>query len=345
MTTRRGSAVDEPTLRIRGPGDLVRLVPFLLGFHPAESLAILGLARGRVVVTVRIDLADVVADRSPGVLAGTVSAMADGGAEDLVGVVFDDRAVARGARPPAPLPWHGLRDALRAEAERFGATVSDLLLVSNRRWWSLCCPDEVCCPPDGRALDDESSEVPAAAAYAGLVALPDRSALAALLDPAPADVREPLLPRLAAAESDLRVVGDGGRAGRSAKRALFAAARQADQPGSGVAHSDENLVRFGAALATIAVRDAVWIAVDDGRLDGRELWRWLGRRLPGWYAAGPLFLFGWASWRSGNGALAGIAADRALEADPDCTAADLLLAALSQGLDPRRLPRLRQRSA
>jgi hypothetical protein len=270
--------------------------------------------------------------------------MADGGAEDLVGVVFDDRAVV-GARPRAPLPWQGLRDALRAEAERVGATVSDLLLVSNRRWWSLCCPDELCCPSDGRALDDASSEVPAAAAYAGLVALPDRSALAALLDPEPADVREALLPRLAGAESDLRVVGDGGRTVRSAKRALFAAARRADQPGGGVAHSDEDLVRFGAALATIPVRDALWIAVDDRRLDGRELWRWLGRRLPGRYAAAPLFLFGWASWRTGNGALAGIAAERALEADPGCTAADLLLAALSRGLDPRRLPRLRNRSA
>ena len=71
----------------------------------------------------------------------------------------------------------------------------------------------------------------------------------------------------------------------------------------------------------------------------------MARRLPGPYDAAPLFLFGWASWRAGNGALAGIAAERAVTSDPAYSAADLLLAALSRGLDPRRLPRLRARSA
>jgi hypothetical protein len=346
MTTRHrsplNSALDEPALRVSGPGDLVQLVPFLLGFHPAESLVILGLAGGRIVVTVRMDLADVVAD---GVLAGTVSAMVDGGAEELVGVVFDDRAVPAGGRPPDPLPWHGVRAALQVEADRVGATVEDVLLVSERRWWSQCCPDSRCCPREGRPLDDTSSEVAAAAAYAGLVALPDRAALAAMLEPEPDDVRDPLVAQLQAAEFGLRAATDGGRSQRSAKRALFATARAADRPGCGVLSTDDDLVRFGAALAITPVRDAVWLAVDERRLDGRELWRWLGRRLPGRYAAAPMFVFGWASWRAGNGALAGMAAERALAADPGYTAADLLLAALSQGLDPRPLPKLRQRSA
>jgi hypothetical protein len=345
MTTRRSSASDEPALRIRGPGDLVQLVPFLLGFHPEESLVILGLARGRVVVTVRMDLADLVADAAPRLLAGTLIAMVNGGAEDLVGVVFDDRAAAGIGRLGEPLPWHGVREALQVEAARVGATVDDVLLVSARRWWSYCCPDEACCPRDGQPLDDESSEVPAAAAYAGLVALPDRPALAALLAPELADVRNPLLPQLQSAERSLRTAEDGGRAERSAKRALFAAARRADTPGGGPAQPDDEVVRFGAALAIAAVRDAVWLAVDDRRLDGRELWRWLGRRLPDRYAAVPLFVFGWASWRAGNGALAGMAAERALDADPGCTAADLLLAAVSGGVDPRQMPKLRQRSA
>lgn len=342
MTTRRGTASDQPALRITGPGDLVQLVPFLLGFHPGESLVIVGLAHGAVVVTVRMDLADVVADRGPDVLADTLRSMADGGTRDLIGMVFDDRAVPAGARPPDPLPWHGVRAALEVEAERIGVTVSDVMLVSARRWWSYCCPDPGCCPPEGQPLDEESSEVPAAAAFAGLVALPDRAALAALLDPDPV---EALAPRLAAAERDLRAAADGGRSERSAKRAMFAAARAADRPGGGPGGGDADLVRFGAALALRPVRDAIWLAVDERRLDGREFWRWLGRRLPGRHAAAPLFLFGWASWRAGNGAIAGMAAERALEADPAYTAADLLLAALSYRMDPRRAPRLRQRSA
>ncbi len=217
MTTRRsspdGSTLDEPALRITGPGDLVQLVPYLLGFHPTESLVIIGLARGRVVVTVRMDLADLAVD---GVLAGTVAAMADGGAEDLVGAVFDDRAImVRALARPTRCRGTGARRC-EVEAERIGAAVGDVLLVSSRRWWSFCCPDDLrCCPPEGHPLDDKSSAVPAAAAYAGLVALPDREALAETLAPEPAALRERLLPRLDEAQDALRAAADGGRAERS----------------------------------------------------------------------------------------------------------------------------------
>jgi hypothetical protein len=101
------------------------------------------------------------------------------------------------------------------------------------------------------------------------------------------------------------------------------------------------VARLAAGLADIAVRDSVWLAVDQRRLDGRALWRELARRAPEPYDAAALFLFGWAEWRAGNGVLAGIAAERALASDPGYTAAELLLGALRQGLDPRRTPRLR----
>ena len=58
------------------------------------------------------------------------------------------------------------------------------------------------------------------------------------------------------------------------------------------------------------------MATDDGRIDGRRL---LGRdgtrdcRVRN--DATPLFLFGWCSWRAGNGALAR-SAERAVESDP-----------------------------
>jgi hypothetical protein len=83
--------------------------------------------------------------------------------------------------------------------------------------------------------------------------------------------------------------------------------------------------------------------VDDKRLDGRPLWRELARRAPVPFDAAAAFLFGWASWRAGDGASANIAAQRAIDSDPGCTAADLLLAALAQGADPRTFPRVRVR--
>jgi hypothetical protein len=83
------------------------------------------------------------------------------------------------------------------------------------------------------------------------------------------------------------------------------------------------------------------MAIDAGRIDGRPLWRELAHRLPEPYDAAPLFLFAWSSWRDGDGVLARTAVERAIKSDPGYSAADLLLAALSHGIDPRRLPKLR----
>jgi hypothetical protein len=205
----------------------------------------------------------------------------------------------------------------------------------------LCEPG--CCPSEGRRLPTEPSAFTAAATFDGVVALPDRAALASVLDPMPATQRTALLPVLAEAEraaDTAAAARQGERLKRSVKRALFAAARGSATAGW-TGPDDPTVARFGAALADADVRDAVWMAVDDGRLDGRPLWRDLGRRLPSPYDAAPLFLFGWAAWRSGDGTLAGIAAERAVASDPDYSVADLLLAALSHGVDPRRFPKLR----
>lgn len=345
MTTEAAADADPaalPTLRVRGPADLVQAVPYLLGFHPSSSLVLLGLERGRVVVTARMDLADLA---EPMLLPGTVSAMHRGGADKFVGVIFDDTApAAAGSGEGPPLPWAGAAAEVAAAVARVGAVVDDVLLVSRSRVWSYTCGDPSCCPPEGHELEP-STEMAAAATYAGLVALPDRAAVAALLDPVPGARRAALLPHLDRAErAAVATIVRGGdaRAERAVKRALFAAARIADSPGTQFDLPDEQVVRFGVALQRIPMRDSVWMAIDDRRIDGRPLWRQLGCRLPEPYDAPALFLFAWATWRAGDGALAGMAAERALASDPGYSAADLLLAALSQAIDPRRMPRLRR---
>jgi hypothetical protein len=319
--------------RISGPGELLQAVPYLLGFHPADSLVLVGLRDGRLVVTARLDLGDA---SLGGVVAHTLDAMVRGGSASVLAAIYDDSVAADG---PIRLD---LSD-LFIEAERAGCDLLEILLVAGGRWWSLLCAEPECCPPQGRELPAEPSAFITAATYDGVVALPDRAALEAVLDPFPATDRGVLSPLVASAE-DAAVAalleGHARRLERSVKRAMFAVARESAAVGwSGP--DDATVARFGVALSGIAVRDAVWMAVDDGRLDGRPLWRDLARRLPAPYDAAPLFLFGWAAWRAGDGTLAGIAAERAVASDPDYSAADLLLAALSRGVDPRRLPKLR----
>lgn len=333
--------------RISGPGELLQAVPYLLGFHPADSLVLVGLADGRLVVTARIDLPaydgsarrDNDAPVAPTV-ASTVRALIDGGATEIIAVVYAGGA---GVVRADGLVGHEVIDAVVTQADRRGCAVSDALLVHAGRWWSYLCDGGDCCPAGGTALPDSTSSFAAAATADGVAPMADRAALAASLDPV-AESPDPALQTLIerAEELDVRAALSGGRRRqeRAAVRRLFAAARACDAPGwPGL--DDEDVAALGVALGPSAVRDAVWMGVDDGRLDGRPLWRELGRRLPGPYCAAPLFLFGWAAWRSGHGALASIAAERAVRADPGYTAADLLLAALDSGVDPRRLPKLR----
>lgn len=332
-----------PTLRVRGPADLVQAIPYLLGFHPLQSLVLVGLERSQVVVTARLDLADLT---PPQLLEDAVAGMYRGGAHTFLAVIFDDDAsVRQRGSETYPLPWSSVAADLADVVDRVGGDVDDVVLVSQNRLWSYLCSEPLCCPPEGTVLADNST-VAAAATYAGLVALPDRASLAKLLDPEPDDRRNRLTPLIEAAEGEaVQRILEGGmdRENRSVKRALFAACRAADVPSAVPQHRDEQVVRFGTALRLDEVRDSLWMALDDGRIDGRTLWRYLARRLPAPYDAAPLFLFAWCSYRAGDGALAGIAAHRALDSDPAYSAADLLLAALSHAVDPRRLPKLRSR--
>lgn len=336
MTTRHRHHRARAEHRISGPAELLQAVPYLLGFHPHDSLVLIGLHEAELVVTARLDLpaAEVPDSEVRELLEQTIAALVRGGTSALVAAIY--------AEAPREDGWR-LTAALLDAVDALDCTLLDILLVSDGRWRSQVCDEPDCCPIDGRPLPAAPSVFAAAAAFDGVVALPDREALAAQLQPLPAATREALDAALGAAEREAvqaALEGRRDRHERAVKRGLFAAARAADEPHwAGI--DDALAARFGAALPVTAIRDALWLAVDDGRIDGRPLWRELARRLPGPYAAPPLFLFGWASWRAGNGALAGIAAERAVASDPGYSAADLLLAALAHGVDPRKVPKLR----
>jgi hypothetical protein len=334
---RSGPVPDSPPLRLTGVVDLVHAVPYLVGFNPVDSLVLVGLRRGVVVLTVRLDLAGLAGS---GALEHSVAVIGHAGADRLVAVIFSDD-------PPLHLAdghdGHArIYDDVLSAAADAGCEVLDFALVSRGRMWSLHCDSPDCCPREGVELTGTSA-VAAAATYAGLVALPDREALEARIAPLPEETRRGLLLHVAEFEhAATQAVLDGAipRRERALKRAIFATARDAETR-RGHRLADERVAEFGVGLREIAVRDAVWMAVDDGRLTGAVLWCDLARRLPAPYAAAPAFLAGWSSWRDGNGALARMAAEAALDSDPSYTAADLLLSAINGGVDPRRMPRLR----
>jgi hypothetical protein len=354
MTIRHG---DQPgvdlartaAVRLGGPGELLDLIPYLLGFHPRQSLVLVALRgqtdsrAGRVGAAVRLDLADLAVDPTA---VRRAAGMVSRGADAVVAVVYHDDQPTGGVLPAA----EAVEDVER-EIEDAGVELRDALLAAGHRWWSYLCSSPDCCPPEGRPRGEGVSAAVAAATYAGLSVLPDRDALRATLEPEPDDLRSLRGPALGMADRawlDADRRGTLGRRRTAVKRGLFAQVRLRATESEALSEmpypaqlEEAALIRFGAALQDVAVRDACWLAMEARRLPHSSLWIEIARRLPAPYDAQPLFLHAWQSWRSGNGALAGLAAARALDSDPSCSAAALLLDTLAHGLDPRTTPRLR----
>ena len=54
---RAGTSLETPTrLKVRRPDDLLALIPYLIGFHPEESLVAVFVRSGRVILAARLDL-------------------------------------------------------------------------------------------------------------------------------------------------------------------------------------------------------------------------------------------------------------------------------------------------
>lgn len=149
---------ESATLRLSGPADLISAIPYLMGFHPTESVVLVGLNGQQVAVTARLDL-DAGAQPVHDTLA-TLAASAD----SVVAVVYTEQ--------PAPRWLTEL-------------PVLDAVLVTGEGWRSLLCDDPTCCPPQLRPLPDPASPIAAQAVLAGLGTVPNREQLEASLRPGP----------------------------------------------------------------------------------------------------------------------------------------------------------------
>ena len=103
----------------------------------------------------------------------------------------------------------------------------------------------------------------------------------------------------------------------------------------------DDIAWLGVVLGDLRVRDDAWARMDPDYNDAhRQLWTDLVRCLPGDLAAAPAALLAFTAWQAGDGALASIAIERALAADPEYSMALLIADALHAGLPPSaaRLP-------
>jgi Domain of unknown function (DUF4192) len=146
MTTPSATPPREPTTRVRvaGTGDLLAVVPRLLGFTPEKSLVVLGLKgdRGRIEMAMRYDLPP----------AAQPADIAEHAAYALTRAEVP-RTVAIGyGTGPEVTP---VMDAVRASVSQAGIQVHEALRVDEGRYWSYLCKDPACHPVEVTPLGPE----------------------------------------------------------------------------------------------------------------------------------------------------------------------------------------------
>lgn len=327
MTVTRPTTTQKAT--VRSPADLIAAVPYLLGFHPSDSVVVLAFRDRRLEFAARHDL-PARRERAGSLARHLVTVVARQGLRRLAVVCY---GTAFAADP--------MSRAVVAAAEQRGLTVLDALRVADGRWWSYTCADAGCCPPEGTPFDPATSTVAAAFAYAGLAPMADREALAAQLAPVSGPDRVAMTQatdrageRFLAEFGSLPDDGDRGQAVFAAGEAAVRAAIQRYAEGGRL--DDDEVAWLSVLLLSVPVRDVAWQAITSVQ-PHLDLWRDVTRRCDPELVAAPASLLGFTAWRAGDGTLAGLAVERALAEEPSYSMARLLLDGLRQGIPPSAL--------
>ncbi|MGK5112689.1 MULTISPECIES: DUF4192 domain-containing protein [unclassified Geodermatophilus] len=344
--------MDDPTrpeVFLSDPGDIAAALPQLIGFHPDESVLLVGLggpSGGRLGLTVRADLPE--RAHAPAVAALLARSLATDRPAAAVLAVVSEAADERDdpVRPPGEdrgttLPHRGVVHELVVALADLGIPVRETLLVRRGRWWSYDCPEPCCAPGGGTALPGGVTPLEAASVAAGVVVVPDRAALTARI--APVDG-----PEQAAMEAVAWRVGDRHARARladpdaEARRSWDTVVRALGRCRPGAAGSgrleDRDVARVLWAVADIRVRDrALTFALGDDAAAAEVLWTECTRRAPSPLDAAPATLLAVSAWLRGDGAMANVALERALASLPTYTFAQLLAQGLAACLPPSEL--------
>jgi hypothetical protein len=342
-------------IRLRGPGDVVAVLPYQLGYHPQDSIVVVALGDRAVGLIERIDVPD---PHHAGEAAQALAGPLLRDRPEAVMLVGYESCAGR-ARPTL--------DALRQVLVEADLDVLDRLVVRDGRWFGLDC-NASCCPPEG--LPVQAADTPAVAEYIGLEVSPlsGRGDLADLVAASPA----------AAEGVGAALASTTGASHHSPDLAgwLAALSRWAvvcDVSGDAAEVDDLGAVevaRLVRSLEDLELRDGLvawlcpgslpldclspdvvdalrsclpsptWRARSDdgsGAIAGRRLLarlQALVRAVPDQHAAAPLTVLANVAWWRGDGALARTCLDRALDATPGYRLARLLERMLDLGVRP-----------
>lgn len=320
------------TFTVKSPGDILAMVPYILGFHPEDSVVLLTLGGADNRVHARADIPEDSANLSE-LVENLVGMARRNRIRRAVIVVYSDDECLAGA----------VHAALWRALVRAGVEVARAIRADGSRWYRLGGSDDLSGPDAGTPYDLGSHPFTVQSVLDGQVVLGSRRELEdSLLGTDPDEVEA---------------------VGRAADRAMDRFARVAPSPGEpwtldgARAHlvaeghwvaqrvlrflrdrirlDVADLGRLLVALVAIEVRDVAWAEMSHENADRHvDLWRDVVRRSPQELLAAPSALLGFAAWLTGDGALAWCAVERCQAAEPGYSLAGLLTQALVGAVPP-----------
>lgn len=309
--------------------DLITAVPFLIGFHPTNSIVLVSVKDESIGLAMRIDI--------PRTL--------DSNAIDLLAHHFI-REKAEAALILAYMPderddGDSLLISLGAGLIRNGISVQESLLIRAGRYRSIICRDLSCCSPIGKEVPQiEDSEMAAEHVVAG-IPMPYAN-ISELIDTLAADSTSLELAwsdevsRFYIAD-DAETIAELRRDGVETMDLLL------DEYRMGHGARNKILVaRMIGRMSDVQLRDYALGVHDEDSFDLYFLmWRELLRLAPRGYVAPIACILAAMAYESGDGALAQKALDRAIADDERYPLAQLLRRVFNAGWPPESFAQMR----
>ncbi|CCQ16707.1 putative uncharacterized protein [Rhodococcus sp. AW25M09] len=326
-------------VRLGDASELMAAVPALLGFHPHRSMVLIAvkddgasvgptMRHDLVLAGERIDRRAGSGTRATPEMLDVIGYLAGYCASENIPVVmavFVDDRLDRAVRSPHLLDVEALVRELVTSLATFGVQLSCALAASEiadaAGWWSLCGPQL-----HGLMSDPASSPLTVARVLDGYSVRRSRTELAETIAPGPENTV-----RAVAAE-----IARGGRAGRRSRadelRSVLSYVARAPYD---TELEPVDIARVAVSIGDVQVRDALLaLTLGDDAGFVEEFWVMICRVLPERERAIAATLLAFSAYVRGDGPMARIAIDAALEADETYSLARLLDRSLSAGAGP-----------
>ena len=313
---------------LTSPHDLLAAVPFMVGYHPKDSLVVMALRDAKVSMAMRVDFPD---SESIASVSATVAGHL---ARELA-----DEAIIVGYLPIDVTESDPL-EIVRSIIALQGISVKECIVVRGGRFRSNLCADLECCPPEGNLIPEILDSRVTAEQVAAGNPLPylDLDEMKRSISALPIDKE---LVQLIQGIEEIDYAGDDVTAHqRDGANAIneMAIAFSKDQK-----IEDKSVVALVLVrLLDLQVRDyAMGMTTEETSDQLWDMWRYLLRLAPQGYVAPVAVIFATMSYERGDGALAQRALDRAMEDAPGYQMAKLLRRTFAAGWPPSAFTQMR----